>query len=233
MVMKGIEKDNNQYRCERKFIVDQMDSQQVMMMVKLHPAVFIMVYPPRYINNIYFDTKDMSYYHENVSGAKERRKVRLRWYGDMIGEHNKPVMEFKIKDGFVGTKQHYTLEPLTFRQDVDSDHFQKVIDKSDIPQQVKYYLRDLDPVLVNRYHRYYFETIDRRFRVTVDEGMSYYNLCRFSNSFRYRYLDNRNIVIELKYDKEIDHIASKISQSLPFTVTKNSKYVQGIESVYL
>lgn len=231
--MADIEEENKQYRCERKFIVDRMSVDQVMMMVKLHPAVFTMVYPPRYINNIYFDTKDMSYYHENVSGAKERRKVRLRWYGDMIGEHKSPVMEFKIKDGFVGTKEHYPLLPFIFRQDIDSDHFHHVIYKSHLPKQVKYYLRDLDPVLLNRYHRYYFETIDKRFRVTVDDEMSYYNLRRFSNSFSYRYSDDRNVVIELKYDKQIDHVASRISQSMPFTVTKNSKYVQGIESVYL
>ena len=221
------------YRCERKFLVDQMDVYQVMMTVKLHPAIFIQRYPPRYINNIYFDTKDMSYYHDNVTGAKERRKIRLRWYGDMKGSNAGPVLEFKIKDGFVGTKEHHRLREMVFKDGLPSDYFNETIERSDIPQDVKYLIRDLDPVIANRYHRFYFETVDGRFRITVDEEMSYYNISRFSNNFRYSFDDNRNIIIELKYDKEIDHIASRISQSLPFSVTKNSKYVQGVESVYL
>lgn len=233
MVIENSKKNGGDYRCERKFLVDQMSAEQVIMVIKLHPAVFITSYPPRYINNIYFDTKEMSFYHANVSGVKERRKVRLRWYGDMTGANERPVMEFKIKDGLIGTKEHYRLAPILFEHDMDSDYFQGVVDKSYIPQEIKYFLRDLDPVLVNRYHRYYFESSDRKFRITVDEGMSYFNICRFSNSFRYSFEDHRNVIVELKYDKELDHIASRISHSLPFSVTKNSKYVQGIECVYL
>jgi len=41
------------------------------------------------------------------------------------------------------------------------------------------------------------------------------------------------VIIEIKYAKDLDDIAGKISGFFPFTLTKSSKYVQGIESVYI
>ena len=61
--------------------------------------------------------------------------------------------------------------------------------------------------------------------------MSFYNIRRFRNTLNYKYIDYKNIIVELKYDREIDDIANRISQFFPFSVTKNSKYVQGIEAV--
>lgn len=233
MVMKVTDNIEQTFRCERKYMVDEISAHQIRYLVRMHPAIFKSPYPSRYINNIYFDTKEMTYYYENVNGVKERRKVRLRWYGDLYGNQKKPVLEFKIKDGFVGTKQHYRLASFSFDEYFDSEYFNKILEDSDIPQEIKYYMRDLNPVLTNRYHRYYYESIDKRFRVTVDDEMSFYNIKRFKNTFRYKFIDHRNIIVELKYDKEIDNIASRISQFFPFAVTKNSKYVQGIETVYV
>ena len=224
---------NNSYRCERKFLIDEIACRQAIFLVKMHPAIYKSPYPPRYINNTYFDIKDMQYYYENVNGVQQRRKVRLRWYGNLIGNHESPVLEFKIKDGFVGTKEHYRLAPFTFGDGFDSSYFKEIIEKSDIPKDIKYYMRDLDSVLVNRYHRNYFETADSKFRVKVDDEMSYFNIKRYKNNFSYKVSDHKNIIVELKYDKEIDHTASRVSQFFPFSVTKNSKYVQGIETVYI
>ena len=65
------------YRCERKYLTDALDPFQVISLVKQHPSAFIVPFPPRYINNIYLDTKNMTYYHENVIGSKNRRKARI------------------------------------------------------------------------------------------------------------------------------------------------------------
>lgn len=182
---------------------------------------------------IYLDTKDMTYYHENVVGARNRRKARIRWYGDLMGEIEKPVLEFKIKDGFVGTKEHYSFPSFSLDDDFNNDYFKGLLGNNDLSDEIRFYLRDLDPVLVNRYYRHYFVTKDGRFRLTVDQGMSYYNIRPLRNNFSYNHKEYKNIIIEIKYDRELDHKAGKISHFFPFTLTKSSKYVHGIDSVYM
>jgi SPX domain protein involved in polyphosphate accumulation len=221
------------YRYERKFLVDQLDAHHVRAMVKLHPAMFTTPYPPRYVNNIYLDTKDLANYHDNVSGVKDRRKVRIRWYGDLFGEIGDPALELKIKSGLVGMKEQYRMGPFMLDAHFTDRYFKNLLRSSSLPAQLKYLLRDMDPVLVNRYYRWYFATVDGRFRITVDTEMMFHNINPLRNNFHFRQVDYNNIVVELKYGAEYDTQAQKISAFFPFPVTKSSKYVQGIERVYL
>jgi len=223
----------NDYRCERKFVTDILDPHRVISLVKQHPGAFITPFPPRYINNIYLDTKNMVYYHENISGAKDRRKARIRWYGDLFGNIEGPILEFKIKNGFVGTKEHYDFPPFCLGGNFDINYFKQKINVSNMADSVKYYLRDLDPVLVNRYYRIYYITADKRFRLTIDQKLSYYNIRPHGNNFKHSYSDHNDVIVEIKYDKDLDHLTGRISNYFPFTLTKSSKYVQGIESVYI
>ncbi len=101
--------DTDNYRYERKFLVDRLDQHQVMGLIKRHPAMFCQPYPPRFINNFYLDTAHMVNYRDNVDGAADRRKVRIRWYGELMGQIENPVLEFKIKRGLVGTKKHHPI----------------------------------------------------------------------------------------------------------------------------
>jgi SPX domain protein involved in polyphosphate accumulation len=227
------ESTEKNYRCERKFTTDMMSAAHVMALVKIHPSIFIAPYPPRYVNNIYLDTKDMTYYHENVVGAKDRRKARIRWYGDLLGDIKRPVLEFKIKDGFVGTKEQYSFPPFSLDTGFNINYFKEILNKESLSREIKYYLRDLDPVLVNRYYRWYFATRDGEFRLTVDHEMSYYNIRPLRNNFLYHHIDHTNIIVEIKYNKELDHRAGHISHFFPFALTRSSKYVQGIERVYI
>ena len=73
------------YRYERKFMVEGLDHHQAIALIKRHPYLFYQPYPPRYINNFYLDTPEMDNYYDNVCGAPDRRKVRLRWYGELFG----------------------------------------------------------------------------------------------------------------------------------------------------
>ena len=219
------------YRCERKYLIDVLSPFQVISLVRQHPSAFIVPFPPRYINNIYLDTKDMDYYHENVIGSKERRKARIRWYGGLFGEIKEPVLEYKIKDGFVGTKEQYSLPPFILDSGFDIRYFREKLVSS--PDEVRFHLRELDPVLLNRYLRSYYVTRDGKFRLTVDRELSYYNIRPYGNNFKQKFLDRQNVIVEIKYEKELDDKAGRIAGYFPFTLTKSSKYVQGIESVYI
>ncbi|MBN1265997.1 MAG: VTC domain-containing protein [Anaerolineales bacterium] len=220
------------YRYERKYIVEQMEPAQVRALIMLHPALFTQPYPPRFINNIYLDTPDLKYYEENVSGVKDRRKVRIRWYGDLFGHAAKPTLELKIKDGLVGTKASYIFPAFTFDQAFSNSHYLRLVQDPALPPELSYLLRDHIPVLVNRYYRWYYATTDGHFRVTVDIGMTYFNIRSLHNPFSYRQKNRHNFVVELKYGIDQDKAANRIANIFPFSLTKNSKYIQGIEQVF-
>lgn len=220
------------YRYERKYLVDGMDHHQAIALIKRHPYLFYQPYPPRRINNFYLDTPEMDNYNDNVSGAENRRKVRLRWYGEILGEIEKSTLEFKIKRGLVGTKRLYPFSGFSLRDGYHTGDLRRLGRLSDLPEDIKLVLLTQQIVLLNSYFRYYFATRDNRFRLTVDKGLNYYRVGRFNNSFTHSQTDHRSIVVEMKYDKENDLEAQHVSGFFPFRVTKSSKYVQGIDRVY-
>lgn len=221
------------YRYERKFLVGELSLHQVRALVRLHPALFIQPYPPRSINNIYLDTPDMDCYYENVAGVKDRRKVRVRWYGELFGSIDKPILEFKIKDGLIGKKESSRFPSFVLDEGFNRRYFQGLLSQGNLPEDIRYFLRDLDPVLVNRYYRWYYATPDGHYRVTVDAEMAYFHIDRMKNSFRHKQVNYLNVVVELKYSAQYDPQAGRVSQYFPFPVSKNSKYVEGIERVYV
>ena len=48
--------------------------------IRLHPAGFVVAYPPRCVNSLYLDTPHLSSLNDNLGGVSYRRKLRLRWY---------------------------------------------------------------------------------------------------------------------------------------------------------
>ncbi len=223
----------SEYRYERKFFVEALDAPQAIAMLKLHPAMFSEIFPPRYINNIYLDSSLMENFYDNVDGVSERRKARLRWYHDLFRRVEAPVLEFKIKRGLMGTKASYSFPEFVFDGAFSERAFKGVLQTADLPADIRVYLQAMEPVLVNRYLRWYFATPDRRFRVTVDSGLTFYHFSKFRNRFLHHQVDHRAIVVEMKYAREDDPQAARISAGFPFRMTRSSKYVQGIERVYL
>ena len=223
-----------EYRYERKFLIDQLDVHQVRALVKLHPAMFCQPYPPRYVNNLYLDTEELDNYQDNVSGVGQRHKVRIRWYGDgLFGPVEEPMLEFKVKDGLVSTKIGYPFAPFVLDDRFCHRYCQGILREADLPEYVRQRLRGLHVVLCNRYYRWYYASHDGRFRVTVDAELAFYRVRRTCNYFVRRCVDHRTVVVELKYQTPLDVEAERVARVFPFSVTKNSKYVTGIERVYL
>ncbi len=225
--------EKTEFRYERKFLVDQLDPAQVRAMVKRHPGMFYEPYPPRYVNNLYLDTKSMDNYFDNVNGVGDRRKVRIRWYADLFQDVETPALEFKLKQGLVGVKHVYRLAPFVMDRRFDQRCCQEIWRQSDLPPRVAHTMRALNVVLCNRYRRRYFATRDRQFRLTIDTEMTFYQVKRTNNCFLHRHVDYTHIVVELKYLESMDEQAQRMAAYFPFIVTKSSKYVAGIDAVFL
>ena len=221
------------YRYERKFLIEEMSSRQVQEIVRLHPALFTRPFPPRYINNIYLDTPDLDNYHANVNGDMQRHKVRIRWYGELFREVGKPVLEIKIKEGLVGHKLSFALASFDFRRGSDKRHLKKLLRESSLPPEILEKVLSLEPVLLNRYYRWYYATPCSAYRTTVDTDLTYYQFNPLGGSFRNKSRDRAHTIVELKYSIQQENSAGRIAAALPFPMTRSSKYIMGVERVYL
>lgn len=222
------------HRYERKFLIEELDMRQVQAVIKLHPAMFRQAYPPRYVNNIYLDGVTLENYHDNLAGAADRLKVRIRWYGDFFGQVQQPVLEFKVKNGYVGTKEQIPFAPFAMDEQFCGTAFDALICTSPfLSNEVRARLIDQHVTLLSSYRREYYDTFDGHFRLTLDSDLTFYRCGRLDSHFLHPRTEHRLLIVELKYQPEHDLAAQHIASVFPFRVTRSSKYIQGVESVYI
>ena len=203
------------FRFERKFFITKLNIDQVKNCVKLHPRIFNEIYSQRFINNIYFDTKNLDCFYENIEGLSERRKYRIRWY-----DHSK-IMNFetKIKSGSVGRK-------LTEKMD-----YCDKIDLSKLTKNVNSILKKsnekllLIPTLRNRYYREYFITRPG-VRLTFDSNITYTD----PKNKLLTLTDNYNVIMEVKYNRKSQEKLDLLD-FFNIRLQKNSKYVIGLSKI--
>lgn len=225
----AVKPDISRQRYERKFTTEMLSLTAVNEIIKSNPACFSEIFKPRYINNIYLDTPELNYYFDNIIGKTTRKKVRVRWYGDPSGEIKNPVLELKTKNGLVGDKLSFELEPFFFGNDFNHLYLNRVFEKSKLPAWVLNELIALEPALFNRYCRKYFISFDKNFRLTLDWELEYGFITKYHNIRIKKASKPNQVVIELKYFPGFDLEASGIAGAFPFRLSRNSKYVNGIQ----
>lgn len=221
--------DSSKYRYERKFVISGMLKSEVESIIKLHPAFFSEIYSERWVRNIYFDTFDLINYLENINGDSERVKVRIRWYGDCIEKITNPKLELKIKRGFLGRKKQYSLLP--FKLDPNLNHIDLIslIEKSCLSEKIDCIgFQSLFPVILNGYKRKYFLSADKKYRITIDTDQVFYNIGKRNKLFINKQKNESNVILELKYNYDADKNADQITNLFPFRLSKNSKYIEGV-----
>ena len=218
------------YRYERKFFIRQLSKYEVESIINLHPAIFSEIYHQRDVNNIYFDSFSLNNYRENIEGVKDRMKIRIRWYGELFGYIERPILEIKIKRGLLGKKITYSLKPFYLTEKTNTTDILKSV--TNLKEILLIEFEDLIPSLLNRYSRKYYQSSNKKYRITVDNEQSFYHINKENNTFLNSYFDNASVILELKYDQEHDFGASHITSSFPFRITKSSKYVSGVEKTF-
>lgn len=222
------------FRYERKFIVPEMDSFEIRHLILHHPAMFSEVFHERNVNNIYFDFYGMENYHENLAGQAQRIKIRIRWYGKLFGEIERPILELKVKRGELGKKKLFKLQPFILDKTFSFERLQKeVFEKSNLSLEIMELLKMSHPVLLSSYTRRYFLSGNKHYRITLDNNLSFYRIQSKHNSFREKFIDKEINILELKYSAEKDLRASKITSLFPFRLTASSKYVYGVDLLAL
>ena len=219
-------------RYERKFVINGLSIHDIIQVIKLHPANFHEIFDLRQVNNIYLDTLELKYYDDNVIGADRRMKMRIRWYGPFKGTIDKPVLEIKIKNGLLGNKHSYPLSPFKMDEEMRQKKLMDIFEKSHLPLKVMEHVKSLVPVLMYTYERKYFRSFDKLFRFTIDDKLNYYQFSQLNNSFLNPIANKQEKILELKYLVDFNEEAKNIANTLPFRMTKSSKYVNGISHFY-
>ena len=160
------------------------------------------IYNKRFINSLYYDTKQRDMFYHSEEGVLPRKKIRIRWYNS--------EMNFKIEkkissiDGRYKTTNNLPIDKI--------ENFPK-----NISDQL-YGL--LTPSLRVSYEREYFYLSGMR--ITFDTSIKYQNYRYFSlNNFN----DPESVVeIKVSADTSDDFIESL----RPYPTTRFSKYSRGL-----
>jgi len=217
------------YRFERKFRSNLYDIKDLVSLVRSNCALFVESYPPRVVNSIYLDTTSYSFVQDNLAGISSRVKPRIRWYGDQQNKVSDGVLELKYKKNQLGRKDSYFFGPVVISKKDFRDQLSKTLISVCNENPKLRFLRELDPSLMTTYIRRYFESADRKFRITIDTDVRYWAFSAFGLRSTRPYIDHGLIILELKYDQSTTGIEEVIKE-FPFRFSRCSKYVTGILS---
>ena len=215
-------------RYEIKLVVAHANLAEVEMWLRLHPANFSSTYPQRRVNNIYFDTADLTNVEANLAGISERRKLRLRWY-DQTSEIVQGTWEIKSKQAGLSWKitqpiaQTISLSEMIWPEIL-------VLLHTSTSSSINIHLAHLSlPTLINHYQRLYYESWDGSVRATVDYQQTFYDQRLSARPNFTRPLSSPdNMILELKAPKACYGQLTQAVRQLPVRVARNSKYVNGM-----
>jgi hypothetical protein len=216
-----------QYRYERKFIAPTDELIELQQTVRSLPGFFEILHPPRRVNNLYFDSPYLDDFISTVNGEKKRHKVRLRWYGPMLSNNiNSTQLEIKIKSDQANTKKIAVIE------NGDSTDLPKwvaqIAENKLLPREMYESLAMRRPTLLNSYYRHYFGSVDGKFRLTLDLDICYQSVSHKACPVGKLVREEHTSIIELKYDVDSQQGLPAITTALPYRLSRNSKYRNGI-----
>lgn len=202
---------------------------QITTWVHLHPAHWRVSYPPRQVNNIYFDSADFQSLNDNLDGDGGRGKLRLRWYGPAVDTVAGAHWELKVKEGTTGWKVSSALDATLDLTRLSWTEVRRVLREASDARAGLWLAQLASPVLINRYQRAYYVTSDRAVRLTLDTDLRAYDQ-RFTDrpNLRRPAPITDYIVIELKATVDCQPQLSEALASFPAHPDRHSKYVQGM-----
>lgn len=220
----------DQVRHEVKFVALALRLRELEHWVRVHPMGFVEAYPPRRVNNVYFDNDALFAFHENLVGASSRSKLRLRWYGDTFAPEQ-GILEVKRRRNMVGWKLSRTTPGFDLERH-DWRRLRRSLAAHLDPEIRIWFDASPRPVILNRYMRRYYLSRDGKVRVTLDDQQTVYDE-RFGSRPNVSHRSNLpdTMVVEFKFAPRDRLEGSRATQGIPIRISRNSKYVIGVQSL--
>lgn len=214
-------------RYEIKYAVNPGDYALVQRWVTSQPYLR-QSYPSRSVHSVYLDSLNLVAALDNLSGVANRRKYRVRWYGDHAGQSKPPSFEVKEKMGRLGVKHTVPLGT-TARALIRNPHEIAGLVHDRVASACSSIggLKQLKPVLYVGYNRSYWEGPDN-IRVTLDDNVRFADMLRGAKACSTNHVISEKCVIEFKFPPGSRDAAAEMMTSLPFSAVRNSKYLTGL-----
>ncbi len=214
-------------RYELKLACDARWLPQARSWIRLHPAGFVVAYPPRRVNSLYLDTPHLSSLDDNLAGVCARQKLRLRWYGDAMTEIQ-PLLELKQKRDMLGRKKQMALPCKLDLTRLWVDILGAI--RANVTPDWRMVLQTMSqPALLNHYQREYYATPDGAVRVTLDYAqVAYDQRLAPRPNLRIRLPIADKVVIEIKAAQDqVERVQEAVAQ-FPVPRSRSSKYANGL-----
>jgi len=220
--------NQNNWRYEYKMVLDNLSVHEAKQLISLHPKLFFERYPSRRVNNIYFDTYDLSNYYDALAGSSKRTKLRFRWYGNSVttvfGN-----MELKQKEGVLISKTTQKLDYKFNLNDMEWGEVVQYLRHNLSGQLLKEFFHACVPIIMNSYDRYYYESLDGSCRITLDFNLKVFDQRVYNRpNYRCQTPSPFKLILEVKAGKQHGFNLKNITNLLPFRIVQNSKYVSGV-----
>jgi hypothetical protein len=225
MLVTKPQNQNTSKRLEVKEVFKCEDLRLLDRAIKLSSFSFRKTFPTRRVNSVYFDTIKMDLLTQSLEGNRDRKKIRIRWYGDKKKECD-ATLEIKNKKGVVSWKNLYekqiVVNPTANRW---SNLFKYDSDNLYLKNTFKLYL----PASIVSYKRDYYESRNKKIRITIDKDLrTYQQLSRLKVNFS-RFKDHSSLVImEVKTSYDEEKMLKYVLQDFPFSAKRFSKYCESL-----
>tara|TARA_B100001063_G_scaffold217903_1_gene220869 strand:- start:1853 stop:2527 length:675 start_codon:yes stop_codon:yes gene_type:complete len=207
-------------RFERKWILKNGDYLKLINSLLRSNFFFTFQYPKRKVNSIYFDDQNLTSIRENLDGISNKRKIRIRWYGNSK-KLISPVLEIKSKKGHETKKESFRINKLDNFEYLNPGNLEIIANEVTKITKSK---KIIFPLLTTNYEREYFISNHNEIRATVDynlESIFLKNQSEMNQKKRYF----PECILELKYSTKIDKLVRGKLDEITLRLSKNSKYI--------
>ena len=206
-------------RYERKWVFNSIDHNQLFILLNRSNFLFTNQFSDRQVNSIYFDDENHTSIIQNIDGISEKKKYRLRWYGDFKIITN-PTFEIKSKKGFEVSKKNFDLPKMSNLNLFDYNDIEKI----ELLINGNFNFKNkLFPILTTHYLRSYFISSNKLVRSTVDRNLK--SLLLYKNRNLNIIKEYKDIILEVKYDLNLDDYVRSNLGNISTILSKNSKFV--------
>ena len=208
-------------RLEKKYIL-QNNSERLKFIKFLLKNGFKNIYKDRVNFSIYFDYRNLKFFHDSEEGLSFRNKLRLRTEKKFFSNNYKEF-NFEIKESYPNFKKKFS-----FLSNERYKNNNILIQKKNFERKI--FSKRIVPVLSTEYIRSYYYS-DIYGRITIDQSLEY-QIVKWKKFFESFYF------VKKKKDKRII-IEHKIQNKLPendfitLISSRFSKYCEGVKTLNL
>jgi len=219
-------------RYEVKMVYNGLCLPEVKSWILGHSQLFREAYPPRQVNNIYFDTHDLDFRDAHYQGVFNRFKIRYRWY-HKSWIASKGQLEIKLKYGNLGNKEVFPIEGMI---DIPTLTWSQIYEllRSELDLEFQYLFDPIIAILINNYQREYYVNADGNVRITLDTQHQCFDQSFGSKPNISHIMPMRSdLVLEFKANKSHYLEIADILEEFPLYSSAHSKYMAGTENTLI